>query len=245
MILTVLIGNTNSRLTWLSRDRVLRRRVVPTSGLPRALAALPARPGGSTALASVVPGVTSTAVRALTRLTGRPPLVVGPRTPTGLRFRYRRRELGADRICVAVGAFARFRRDVIALDFGTATTVNVVTGEGTFLGGAIVPGMRMMLDGLARNTARLPAVSPGCPSLPFGRSTRAALQAGVCHLLAGGIEHIIAEVERRTRRHYYVVATGGAAGRLRSRLRRIRTVDPDLAARGLARVDDIIGGRHD
>jgi type III pantothenate kinase len=242
MILTVIAGNTSGRLTWFDGDKVRCRRVMPTGRLAAALRAHPLWPDGRAALASVVPAVTPACVRALARLTGQEPLVVGPDTLTRLRFRYRRSQLGADRVCLAVGAHYRYRRDVIALDFGTATTVNVIGREGAFLGGTIVPGMQMMLDSLRQGTALLPELAPGTSWRALGHDTRSALQAGVCHLLAGGVERIISGIERHTGRSFFVVATGGAARQVRPGLRRIQAIDQDLAARGLARICQDTGG---
>lgn len=244
MILTVLIGNTNTRLTWFGYDRVRRRLVIPSARVVSELPSLTAWLDGHVAVASVVPRLTDGVVKILAKLTGRLPFVVGPRTRTGIRFRYRRHELGTDRVCLTVGAFEKYclrregsrcsgrRRDCVVIDFGTATTVNIVHGDGTYLGGAILPGMRMMLDSLADGTAQLPRVSFGLPRLPYGHSTVEAIRAGVANLITGGVEHIVADIGRVTGRRYYTVATGGNAGLLRQ-LKVVEVYDEDIAAYGL------------
>lgn len=246
MILTVLIGNTNARLTWFGQGRVCRRRVVPSERVTAELRTLPHWPGGHVAVASVVPRLTEGVVEILEKNTCRQPLVVGPRTRTGLRFRYRRGEIGADRVCLAVGAFERYclprrndshsrhRRDCAIIDFGTATTVNVVRGDGTYWGGVILPGGQMMMDSLMRGTAQLPRVPFGLTRLPYGRGTVSAIRAGVARLLAGGLESIVADISAATGRRYYTIATGGGAGLLMRRLQIVNVYDPDIAAYGLS-----------
>ena len=236
MILTVVIGNTNTRFVWFRGHRPVKSRAVPTAAVCRGRIPEPGRVV-AVAVASVVPAAVR-AVRAhVLAGVGLKSFVVGPRTRTGLRFSYRRRDLGADRVCVAVGARRRFPgRNLIVFDFGTATTVNVVLREGVFAGGAILPGIEMSLDGLAARTARLPRLSPGRNQSPVQRNTRAAMRAGVAALFAGGIDHIIDRVERELRRPFLVISTGGAAGIARRYSRRIDLIRPHLANEGLAQV---------
>jgi len=236
MILTVLVGNTNTRLVWFNGRRLARFLILPTPVLGRGRLPKTGRIAGA-AVASVVPEVTNVVVERLRRNGGLEPLVVGPRTRTGLRFDYRRADLGADRVCVGVGAACSLPgRDVIVFDFGTATTVNVILRERVFAGGAILPGIQMSFDCLAAGIARLPGVTPGRRLGPVQRSTRTALQAGVSALFAGGIDHIVRQVEHDLRRRFLVAATGGAAGVARRYGRKIRSVRPHLASEGLGEI---------
>jgi type III pantothenate kinase len=236
MILTILIGNTNTRFAWFNGRRLAKFLILPTPVVRRGRLPKPGRIAG-VAVASVVTEVTNAVIKRLRSSTGLEPLVVGPRTQTGLRFNYLREDLGADRVCVAVGARCSLPgRDVIVFDFGTATTANVILREGTFAGGAILPGVQMSLDCLAAGTARLPRVLPGRKLGPVQHTTRTAIQAGVSALFAGGIDHIVSQVERRLRRRFLVVATGGAASVARRYGRRIRSVRPRLASEGLGEI---------
>ena len=235
MILTVVIGNTNTEFGWFDGHRLVRSIRARTGSLRST--GIP-RPGGVTgvAIASVVAEATKVACAGL-RASGLKPYLVGPRTRTGLRFRYRRTDLGADRLCAAAGASRRFPdQDLIVFDFGTATTVNVILREGVFAGGAILPGIRMSFDALADNTAGLPRLVPGEPRSPIQHGTRAAMQAGVAGLFAGGIDRIIDEVERDTGRSHRVVATGGGTRTACRYTKRIGTWIPRLASEGLAEV---------
>jgi type III pantothenate kinase len=234
MILTILIGNTNTRFVWFEGRRHEKTLALPTSALRGARLPQPGKVCGI-AVASVVPSATRHILTSLGAASGLEPFVVGPRTRAGLRFRYRRSELGTDRVCIAVGARYRLPdRDLIIFDFGTATTVNVVLREGVFTGGAILPGIKMCLDGLAAGTARLPGLVPGRNLNPVQRNTRAAMQAGVAALFAGGIDHIINRIERNIGRRLLVVATGGAAVVARRYASRIGLIRPYLASDGLA-----------
>jgi len=236
MILTALIGNTNTRFAWFNGRRLAKFLILPTSVVRRGRLPKPGRVAG-VAVASVVTEVTNAVTKRMRSSTGLEPLVVGPCTRTGLRFNYLREDLGADRVCVAVGArYSLPGRDVIVFDFGTATTANVVLREGTFAGGAILPGVQMSLDCLAAGTARLPRVLPGRKLGPVQHTTRTAIQAGVSALFAGGIDHIVSQVERHLRRRFLVVATGGAASVARRYGRRIRSVRPRLASEGLGEI---------
>jgi type III pantothenate kinase len=236
MILAVLVGNTNTRFAWFNGRTLTKSLILPTPAVLHGRLPRPDRIAG-VAVASVVAEVTNAVVERLRSSTDLEPLVVGPRTRTGLRFNYLRNDLGADRVCVAVGAARSLPgRNVIVFDFGTATTVNVILREGVFAGGAILPGIQMSLDCLAAGTAGLPRVAPGRLLGPVQRTTRTAIQAGVSALYAGGIDHIVSQVERGLRRRFVAVATGGAASIARGYGRRIRSVHPRLASEGLAEI---------
>jgi type III pantothenate kinase len=234
MILTVVIGNTNTRFVWFRGYRPVRSRVVPTAVVARHGKLPELSPAEAVAVASVVPEATRVVRAYLRAHAGLPSLVVGPRTQTGLRFRYRRRDLGTDRVCAAVGARHRFpNQDVIVFDFGTATTVNVILREGVFAGGAILPGIQMCLEALAAGTAVLPKLPPAPLRSPLQHNTGAAVQAGVANLFAGGIDRIIDRTEHALGRSLLVVSTGGAAGIARRYSRRIGVPRPHLAGEGL------------
>ena len=238
MILTVLIGNTNTRFGWFADRGLVRFLLYPTSAIrsgrmPRIGRGTPA------AVASVVPDATPPVCLRLQAVTGQAPLIVGPRTRTGLKLRYRRKDLGADRVCTAVGAHRLFpNHDVIVVDFGTATTVNVVLREGVFAGGAILPGIGMALAALAAGTARLPHLLSVSQMGPIQHNTRDAIRAGVSNLFAGGINRIVARVEENVGRQFLMVTTGGAA-RDADRLGVGRGVnEPHLGNIGLAAILD-------
>jgi type III pantothenate kinase len=220
---------------WFSGRKLTGSLVVPTAGWRAGIPGLPPRVE-SLGVASVVPAVTGKLVRTLRGRSIRPPIVVGPATETGLAIRYDRRQLGADRICAAAGALARWRTDLVVLDFGTATTVNIVTSDAVFQGGLILPGVGLMLGALAQRTARLSLVAPRVRLSPAQHETEKAIQAGISLLHAGGISYILDRIDRKFGRRFRVVATGGMARYAHRLVPRMDAVDPFLASRGLCEI---------
>ncbi|MEO0081344.1 MAG: type III pantothenate kinase [candidate division WOR-3 bacterium] len=235
MILTVNVGNTNTKICLFQGRRLVVHHVVAT----RELLQRPARvvPSGwritGAAVASVVPQATSSCLQQIRARTGLRPFLVNRRTRTGLDIRYDRNQLGADRICVAVGARVRFPGDLVVIDFGTAVTVNVVTREGVFLGGPILPGQGLMLRSLGQGTARLPRLRARPVTRLLASRTEDAVQAGTFQLLCLGLEAMIRPIEQQAGRRFTVIATGGQARKMRQHIPSIVRVEPDLVARGL------------
>jgi type III pantothenate kinase len=133
-----------------------------------------------------------------------------------------------------------YEGNIIVVDFGTAVTLNVVSRDGTFLGGTIMPGPALLLESLARGTARLPLIRHSSFTIrhsppALGRDTRSAIRVGVLAQLSGGISASVEAIRASTHRRYRVVATGGAAC-LARHIPAIEQVEPHLAALGLARL---------
>jgi pantothenate kinase type III len=255
MILGILIGNTNTRLYWFEGTAIRHRLTVRTDARPHIPQFGRLEDG---AVASVVPAAVPGWVAAVRRALGPPqglsplgrptpglvrgrkrPLVVSPRTCTGLRFRYPRTQLGVDRVCVAAGARRLCSDNVIAVDFGTAVTVNVVRATGVFAGGYILPGPDAMFAALHSSTALLPLIrTDSLDPAPFGLPTYtdSAIRYGVRAAVAGGVNLAINWIERTTRLRFRVIATGGSAADFRAEVPRISSVEPHLAAHGLAAI---------
>ncbi len=244
MILTILVGNTNTRLAWWQKERLRRHKIVPTTTFRNMVKDYRDRSWekqplfrrerlAGTAIASVVPALTRDVYNYFSLLT--PTVLVSARTPVPLRIRYNRTLLGTDRLCAAVGGYLRYARDLVILDFGTAITVNIVHREGVFLGGPIIPGIQMMLSALKEQTAQLPAVRFSPAVNPLVQKTTTAIQSGVCHLVTGGLNRIITLIARRTKREYFIVATGGGARTLHRHLP-FNKIDPHIASFGLAKL---------
>lgn len=188
----------------------------------------------SAIIASVVPELTEGVVSIVRRLFKREPLVVGPGLKTGMPVLYDSpREVGPDRIADAVAAFERVQGGVIVVDFGTATTFNAVSPKGEYLGGVIVPGVRVALDALLSRAAKLSRVEIAEPPRVLGRNTPDALKSGVIHgsasLVDGLVERLIAELGFPCQ----VIATGGLASAVRKHSKTIGSVEPDLTLEGL------------
>jgi type III pantothenate kinase len=185
-------------------------------------------------VASVVPPLTDVMADAIRGAFAREPVIVGPGTKTGIPVLYENpREVGADRIVNAVAAFERVRGPVIVVDFGTATTFDCISPKGEYLGGVIVPGLRVSLDGLLASAAKLHPIELSVPPRVLGRNTTHALQSGVvlghASLVDGMIERLEAELEYESE----VIATGGLSALIGKHSRRIDRVEPNLTLDGL------------
>jgi type III pantothenate kinase len=143
---------------------------------------------------------------------------------------------GVDRLLNAWAAWGSIRQACIVIDAGTAITVDFVDGEGTFQGGAIMPGAAMQLQALHEQTAALPELRFNAPDKTdaFGRSTSQAMLKGVYHGIRGGIQRLVEQYAEQYGAFPQVIATGGDAEKLFEGDELIQTIVPDLTLRGIA-----------
>jgi type III pantothenate kinase len=185
-------------------------------------------------LASVVPPLTTMLAEFVRRSIGSSPLVVEPGVRTGMPILYEPpQDVGADRIVNAVAAFERFGGPVVVVDFGTATTFDVVTRKGEYAGGVICPGIGIGADALFERAARLPRVEVRHPGSIIARSTVSSIQAGLYFGYVAMVEGLLARIESELGESPRVVATGGMAEILARETRTIEAVDPTLTLTGL------------
>lgn len=188
-----------------------------------------------TIVSSVVPTVTETMRQLADRYLHEPLLVVEPGVRTGLALRVDNpREIGADRIVNAVAAYELYGGPAIVVDFGTATSFDVVDGDGSFVGGAIAPGVSTSADALVRRAARLPRVETVTPPAAIGRSTVTALQSGIVFGAAGQVDALVDRIGRELGPGVTTVATGGLAHAVLDACRSIDHHDPWLTLKGLS-----------
>lgn len=191
--------------------------------------------GGLTGLAvcSGVPRITAALRQMSARHLGLTPVVIGPGTRTGVPIRYENpREVGADRIANAVGALDRFPPTLVIVDFGTVTTLDAITAEGEYLGGAIVPGVEIALEALYSQAALLRRVELVEPRQVIGTSTEAAIQSGTLYGTAALVDGMVARMEVDLGEPT-VVATGGLAGLVAPHAARVQHLEPWLTLNGL------------
>jgi type III pantothenate kinase len=185
------------------------------------------------AIASVVP-VQTQALRTMVREYFHfPPVVVEPGTRTGIAIHYESpKDVGADRIANAVAAHAKFGGPAIVVDFGTATTFDVISAEGDYLGGVIFPGLKISATALSEAAARLPMVEIAPPKAVIARSTVESVQAG---LVLGTASMIDGMVERITKElgDAEVIATGGLAELVVEHCHTVDHHEPWLTLEGL------------
>jgi len=185
-------------------------------------------------LASVVPPVTETLVRMVERYFKVKCRVVGQGLRTGMPILYENpREVGADRIVNAVAAYESLRQGCIVVDFGTATTFDVVTPKGEYLGGAICPGIGISSEALFIRAARLPRVEFARPKSVVGRNTVASMQAGLVFGQVGLVDGLVARMREEVGFPCAVWATGGLAALIAAESNTIEHVDELLTLRGL------------
>jgi len=246
LLLTIDAGNTNTvlgvfdgtalRAHWRLTTRreqtsdeygILVRSLFSSSGLD------PAQVDG-VVLASVVPPLTSVLVNLARQFLGREPVVVEPGVKTGMPVLYEPPgDVGADRIVNGIAAFETYGGPVVVVDFGTATTFDVVTRKGEYVGGVICPGIGISADALFQRAARLPRVELRHPGRVIGRSTVASIQSGLYFGYATMVEGMIARIRAELAEPTHVVATGGLAEVLAGDMPSIEAVDPVLTLTGL------------
>ncbi len=162
------------------------------------------------------------------------PLVVGPGIKTGVRILIDNpRELGADRIVNAIAARRLYGTPAIVIDFGTATTFDVVSREGDYLGGAIAPGIGISAEALYRQAAQLPRIELALPKKVIGKNTVTAMQSGVLFGYVALIEGMTERIEEELGEEAKVIATGGLAGVIARESSTIQVVNPNLTLEGL------------
>ncbi len=165
------------------------------------------------------------------------PIVVGENATLGIPLRIDSpAEAGADRVVNAVGAFIRFGGPLIVIDFGTATTFDVVDADGGFSGGVFASGINLALDAMHRISARLPRIGVAKPAKVIGTSTVACMQSGVYWGYVSLIEGVVARIKKEYDQPMRVIATGGLAPLFDAATDAIDTFDPDITVRGLREV---------
>ena len=186
-------------------------------------------------IASVVPNVMHSLTNAVIKYIGVNPIIVGPGIKTGIRIDTPNpKEIGPDRIVDAVGAYELFGGPILVVDFGTATTYDLVTEDGRFTAGITAPGIRISAKALWEDTAKLPEIEIVKPKSILAQDTISSMQAGLMYGQIGQTEYIIEQVRRETGyAQLKVVATGGLGRLISSETDKIDEYDPDLTLKGL------------
>ncbi len=198
---------------------------------------------GGVAIASVVPPLDSTLVRLAKSFFHQSPLVVGPGVRTGMTIRSDNpSEVGADRIVNAVAARELFGSPVVVVDFGTATTFDVVNERGEYAGGIIAPGMLIAAEALFAHASRLYRVDVKPPAELVGRNTVTAMQSGIYFGYVGLVDGILERLRAAYPTLTTTVATGGQAELVASGSRHIDRVEPLLTLVGLRRIYELNRG---
>lgn len=186
-------------------------------------------------IASVVPNVMHALNGAIIRYLKQTPLIVGPGLKTGIKIITENpREIGADRIVDAVAAYEKYGGPVLVLDFGTATTYDLITADGSFAAGITAPGIRISAKALWEDTAKLPEIEIRKPDSILAQETISSMQAGLVYGQIGQTEYIINQVKKESGyQDLKVVATGGLGRLVSEETDTIQVYDSSLTLDGL------------
>lgn len=246
MILAIDIGNTNIVLGCLEnrkilftlrirsdRDKTADEYSLLADGLLRRRGVDPEQLEGGI-LASVVPELRTTLANAMELLTGKKFLIVGSGIKTGLDIRTDNpAQLGADLVVDAVAALAKYKPPLVVFDMGTATTMFLVDKNGAYLGGMIIPGLRLSVDALSARAAQLPYIHLGRPDRLIGTNTIDCMQSGAIYSSAAMLDGLLDRVEEELGEPVTAVATGGLMGTVLPYCRRAIHYDENLMLEGL------------
>lgn len=246
MILAIDVGNTNTVLGCIKgeqllftlrirtdRDKTADEYALLLQGLLERQGAYPVDIEGGI-LSSVVPELKTVMAVAMRDLTGKDFLVVGSGIKTGLNIRMDNpAQLGADLVVDAVAALSRYKPPLIIFDMGTATTLSVIDKDGCYIGGMIIPGLRLSVDALSARAAQLPYIHLGAPERLIGTNTISCMQAGAVYSNAAMLDGLSQRVEEELGQPVTVVATGGLMGTVLPFCKRSIQYDENLMLEGL------------
>ncbi|CBZ05423.1 type III pantothenate kinase [Clostridium botulinum] len=189
-------------------------------------------------ISSVVPNIMYSLEHMISKYFNIKPIIVGPGVKTGINIKYDNpKEVGADRIVNAVAAHEIYKKPLIIIDFGTATTFCAVTKEANYLGGTICPGIKISSDALFDKAAKLPRVelvkTPGV----ICKNTVASIQSGIIYGYAGQVDYIVSKMKKEMmylgEEEPFVVATGGFAKLISEESKSIDEINAILTLEGL------------
>lgn len=185
-------------------------------------------------ISSVVPQITNVAKLAAEKILKKEALVLGPGVKTGLNILLDNPgEMGADRVADAVAALTYYPVPLLIVDMGTATTVSVVDEKKRYLGGMILPGVRVSLDALTSRASQLSGISIEEPKRLIGKNTVDCMKSGILYGNAAAVDGIIDRIEEELGQKVTAIATGGMSKKIIPHCRREIIQDEDLLLKGL------------
>ncbi len=246
MLLAVDVGNSNvavgvyRKSELLERWRLATRREATADDLGISMRSLFATNGvepddlQAIVYASVVPPLDDAFEKMFQRYVGLEPLQIEPGVKTGVDVQYDNpREVGADRIANAAATQVRSGGPAVVVDFGTATTFDILSSEDRYVGGIIMPGVGISSEALFHRAARLPRVDLYSPDRAVGRNTSESMRSGIVHGHAGAVDAVVDKIQGEIGPLRQVIATGGWAGVIAPECRSVHEIDPNLTLEGL------------
>ncbi len=246
MLIAIDVGNTNIVIGGFDGDHLIFQARIQTNThktsdeYAATISAVLANYGvdfdavADTIISSVVPQVTDALASAMQTLCNRRPFIVGPGTKTGINIRIDDpATLGADLLTDSVAAAEQYALPVIVIDMGTATTISVVDQNRAFIGGAIMPGLRLSQEALSDRTAQLPHIDLKYGGKVLGTNTIDCMKSGAIYGTAAMLDGMVARIEQEMGCSCSVVATGGLAQQVCQYTNCGAIYDPDLMLKGL------------
>ena len=246
MLLAIDIGNTNLVIGCIENDNILFKARIATDRLRTSdqygveiknmleAYGVQIKDIDDCIISSVVPPVFNSVKTGVIKIIGKQPMVVGPGLKTGINIQVDvPSQVGSDRIVIAVAALAEYKAPLILMDLGTATTIEVVEPENTYLGGVIIPGVKVSLDALTSRAAQLPGISLDKPKNVIGKNTVDCMRSGMIYGTAAMIDGLLDRMEEELGHTSTYVATGGMAQFITPLCKHDIILEKDLLLKGL------------
>lgn len=246
MLLAIDIGNTNLVIGCIHDDKILFKARIATDStrtsdqygveIKNMLEAYGVKRSDidDCIISSVVPPVFNSVRTGVIKIIGKQPMVVGPGLKTGLNIHVDvPSQVGSDRIVIAVAALAEYKAPLLLMDLGTATTIESVEPDNVYMGGVIIPGVRVSLDALTSRAAQLPGISLDRPKQVIGKNTVDCMRSGMMYGTAAMIDGLVERMEEELGHRCTLIATGGLAQFIAPLCKREIILDKDLLLKGL------------
>ena len=246
MLLAIDIGNTNLVIGCIRDDKILFKARIATDStrtsdqygveIKSMLEAYGVKRSDidDCIISSVVPPVFNSVRTGVIKIIGKQPMVVGPGLKTGLNIHVDvPSQVGSDRIVIAVAALAEYKAPLLLMDLGTATTIEAVEPDNVYMGGVIIPGVRVSLDALTSRAAQLPGISLDRPKQVIGKNTVDCMRSGMMFGTAAMIDGLVERMEEELGHRCTLIATGGLAQFIAPLCKREIILDKDLLLKGL------------
>ena len=246
MLLAIDIGNTNLVIGCFDNDKILFKARIATDPtrtsdqygveIKNMLEAYGVKRSDieDCIISSVVPPVFNSVRTGVIKIIGKQPMVVGPGLKTGLNIHVDvPSQVGSDRIVIAVAALAEYKAPMLLMDLGTATTVEAVEPDNIYMGGVIIPGVRVSLDALTSRAAQLPGISLDQPKQVIGKNTVDCMRSGMMYGTAAMIDGLVERMEEELGHRCTLIATGGLAQFITPLCKRKIILEKDLLLKGL------------
>lgn len=235
-ILAVDIGNTNINFGIFSKNTIVKKFLIPTKdyNFKKLQKFLLASSVKDTIICSVVPKATGIVEKDLKSITGKPAYILGKDVFAPIKNLYRKpNQVGQDRLVNAYAGVKFLAAPLIAVDFGTAITFDIIAKNGQYLGGMIIPGLNLSLNALFEKTALLPKIKLEAPREFIGKDTKNSILSGIVYGFAALTDELVKRIKEKIGCNAKVIATGGNIDLISRYCKELNKIDKDLTLKGL------------